>query len=123
MSKLLGLVTLTSAIAAAGLVPAHTAHAQQAAITNIDIEMSRNSSTGPYGVRAEVTNPNDFAVKDIRVHCTILDDKGNKLISYDSTILATFPAKQKIIVPRLDIGAWPAQAARASCTSASAQRI
>ena len=123
MTKLLGLVTLTSAIAAAGLVPAHPAHAQQAAITNIDIEMSRNSSTGPYGVRAEVTNPNDFAVKNIQVRCTMLDDKGNKLKTYDSTILATFPAKQKIIVPRLDVGAWPDQAARASCTSSSAQRI
>jgi hypothetical protein len=123
MTKLLGLVTLTSAIAAAGLVPAQPAHAQQAAITNIDIEMSRNSSTGPYGVRAEVTNPNDFAVKNIQVRCTMLDDKGNKLKTYDSTILATFPAKQKIVVPRLDVGAWPDQAARASCTSSSAQRI
>jgi len=123
MSKLLGLVTLASTLAAAGIIPAAPARAQQAAITNIGIEMSRNSTRGPYGVRAEVTNPNDFAVKDIRVHCTMVDDKGKALKVYDSTILATFPAKQKIIVPRLDVGAWPDQAAKASCISSSAQRV
>jgi hypothetical protein len=121
MTKLLGLVTLTSAIA--GLVPTLPALAQQAAITNIDIEMSRNSSKGSYGVRAEVTNPNDFAVKNIQIRCTMLDTNGNRLKVYDSTILATFPAKQKIVVPRLDVGAWPDQAARASCTSSSAERV
>jgi hypothetical protein len=123
MSKVLGLITLTAAIAAAGLVPAQPALAEQATITNIGIEMARNSSKGPFGVRAEVTNPNEFAVKDIRVHCTMLDGKGNKLAAYDSTILATFPPKQTIVVPRLDVGAWPDQATRASCTSSSAQRI
>ncbi len=123
MTKLLGLVTLTSAIATAGFVPAPPALAQQAAITNIDIEMSRNSGKGPYGVRAEVTNPNDFAVKNIQVRCTMLDNKGNRLKVYNSTILATFPPKQKIVVPRLDVGAWPDQAARASCMSSSAQRV
>ena len=117
MTRFFGLVTLTSALA---ITPAL---AQQAAITNIDIEMSRNAGKGPFGVRAEVTNPNDFAVRDIHVRCTMLDANGNKLIAYDSTILATFPAKQKIVVPRLDVGAWPAQAAKASCMSSSAQRV
>ena len=123
MARFFGLVALSSAIAASGAVLPLPARAQQAAITNIDIEMSRNSSKGPFGVRAEVTNPNEFAVKDIRVHCTMLDGKGNKLAAYDSTILATFPPKQKTVVPRLDVGAWPDQAIRASCTSSSAQRI
>ncbi len=123
MARFLGLMALTSAIAAAAAVSARPAFAQQAAITNIDIEMSRNSSKGPFGVRAEVTNPNEFAVKDIQVHCTMLDRRGNKLKAYDSTILAIFPAKQKIVVPRLDVGAWPDQAIRASCTSSSAGRI
>src|SRR5207245_11193885 len=62
--------------------------------TNIDVKMVRNSSKGPFGVGAEVTNPNDFAVKDVRVRCTMEDDKGNKLIVYDSTILATFPDRK-----------------------------
>jgi hypothetical protein len=123
MARLFGLVALASAIAAAAAVSARPALAQQAAITNIDIEMSRNSRKGPFGVRAEVTNPNEFAVKDIHVHCTIVDGRGNKLKAYDSTILAIFPAKQKIVVPRLDVGAWPDQAIRASCTSSSAERI
>jgi hypothetical protein len=123
MTKLLGLVTLTSALATAGTIAVQPAAAQQAAITNIDIEMSRNTGKGPFGVRAEVTNPNDFAVRDIHVRCTMQDDKGNKLVVYDSTILATFPAKQKIVVPRLDVGAWPAEATKASCTSSSAQRV
>jgi hypothetical protein len=123
MARLFGLVALSSAIAASGAVLPLPARAQQAAITNIDIEMSRNSSKGPFGVRAEVTNPNEFAVKDIRVHCTMLDSNGNKLAAYDSTILATLPPKRKIVVPRLDVGAWPNQAIRATCTSSSAQRI
>ena len=118
MTSLLGLTTLTSA-----LVISSAALAQQAAITNIDVEMSRNGSKGAYGIRAEVTNPNDFAVKDIRVRCIMLDDKGNALVAYDSTILATLPARQKIIVQRLDVGAWPAQAMKATCTSSSAQRV
>jgi len=121
MTRFLGLATLTSALAIANSI--QFAVAQEAAITNIDIEMSRNAGKGAFGVRAEVTNPNDFAVKDIRVRCTMLDGNGNKLVVYDSTILATFPAKQKIVVPRLDVGAWPAQAAKASCTSSSAQRV
>ncbi len=123
MARLPGLVALTSAIASAGAVSPLPALAQQAAITNVVIEMSRNSSKGPFGVRAEVTNPNDFAVKNIRVRCTMVDDSGRILKVYDSTILATFPAKQKIVVPRLDVGAWPAQATRASCTSSSAQQV
>ena len=121
MSRFLGLAPLTSALTIASSI--QFAVAQQAAITNIDIEMSRNAGKGAFGVRAEVTNPNDFAVRDVRVRCTMLDGNGNKLVVYDSTILATFPAKQKIVVPRLDVGAWPAQAAKASCTSSSAQRV
>jgi hypothetical protein len=121
MSRFTGVMALTSAFAV--IVSAPPALAQQAAITNIDIEMSRNAGKGAFGVRAEVTNPNDFAVKDVRVRCTMLDDKGNALVTYDSTILATFPARQKIVVPRLDVGAWPAQAAKASCTSSSAERV
>ena len=116
MTRFLGLVTLTSALAIS------PALAQQA-ITNIDIEMSRNAGNGAFGIRAEVINPNDFAVKDVRVRCTMLDDKGNTLAAYDSTILATFPARQKIIVPRLEVGAWPPQATKATCTSSSAQRV
>ena len=123
MARFFGLMALTSALVAAGTVSPLPARAQQATITNIGIEMSRNSSKGPFGVRAEITNPNEFAVKDVHVHCTMLDRKGNPLKAYDSTILATFPARQKIVVPRLDVGAWPDQAMRASCTSSSAQRI
>jgi hypothetical protein len=128
MTKLLGLVTLTSAIAIAGIGSAQPALAQQAAITNaaitnIDIEMSRDARKGPYGIRAEITNPNDFAVKNIQIRCTVVNNKGRRLKIYDSMILTTFPAKQTIVVPRLDIGAWPEQAARASCTSSSAQRV
>jgi hypothetical protein len=123
MTKLLGLVTLTSAIALAGIGSAQPALAQQAAITNIDIEMSRDARKGSYGIRAEITNPNDFAVKNIQIRCTIVNNKGKRLKVYDSMILTTFPAKQTIVVPRLDIGAWPEQAARASCTSSTAQRV
>ncbi len=120
MTRFSGLMAFTSAIAMLGAVPAL---AQQAAITNIDIEMSRTSTRGPFDVRAEVTNPNDFAVRDIHIHCAVLDQRGNTLKVYDSMILATFPPKQKIVLPRLDVGGWPAQATRASCTSSSAQRV
>ena len=123
MTKLFGLLALTSAITAAATVAPQPARAQQAAITNIDIEMSRNAGKSPFGVRAEVNNPNDFAVKDVHVHCVMLDPKGNQLVAYDSTILAIFPPKQKIVVPRLDVGAWPDQAVKATCTSSSAQRV
>ena len=123
MARLFGLMALATVIAAAGTVSPLPACAQHAAITNIGIEMARNSRKGPFGVRAEVTNPNEFAVKDIHVRCTMLDGKGNALKAYDSTILATIPPRQKIVLPRLDVGGWPDQAMRASCTSSSAQRI
>ena len=123
MTKLFGMLALTSVIAAAAAVAAQPARAQQAAITNIDIELSRTAGKGPFDVRAEVNNPNDFAVKDVHVHCVMQDSKGNRLVAYDSTILAIFPPRQKIVVPRLDVGAWPDQAVKATCTSSSAQRV
>ena len=123
MAKLFKIAMSMAAIAAVGVASAERAVAQQTPITNIDIKMSRNSSKGPFGVSAEVTNPNDFAVKDIHVRCSIEDGQGNKLQIYESTIFAMFPARQKIAIPRLDVGAWPAQAIRASCTSSSAQRM
>jgi hypothetical protein len=123
VAKLFKIAISMAAIAAAGVTPVERAAAQQMAVTNIDIKMSRNSSKGPFSVSAEVTNPNDFAVKDIHVRCSIEDGQGNQLRIYESTIFAVFPARQKITIPRLDVGAWPEQATRASCTSSSAQRM
>jgi hypothetical protein len=112
-----------SMLALVGPLSAQPALAQRAAITNVTIEMSRTTTRSAYNVRAEVTNPNDFAVREINVRCTMLDARGNKLKVYESTILATLPAKQKIVMTRLDIGAWPERATKASCTSSSAQRV
>ncbi len=56
-------------------------------ITNVTINMIKHGGRGSFRIDAKIANPNDFAVFDVRVRCDIKDRRGNKLVSYASTIL------------------------------------
>ena len=92
-------------------------------VTNVEIRLVRTRARGAFRIDATVNNPNDFTVKDVRVNCTMMDRRGRVLHSYQSTILDTFPANRRSVVRKLDIGAWPPDAASASCRSISAKKM
>lgn len=113
-------VLLVAAIAA---LPATRAVAQDSIpLTNIEIRMVR-TSTRPVRVMSESRNPNDFAVRDVDVTCTIKDQTGKELVAYSSTIFETFEPHQRKTTRNLRIGAWPEQGLAALCISKSAKRV
>jgi hypothetical protein len=92
-------------------------------ITNVTITMIRHGGKGSFRVDAKISNPNDFAVFDVHVHCEIRDRRGNRLASYTSTITDAIQAKEVKTVRRLDIGAWPDQGKTATCLSSDAKKL
>ena len=105
-------------------LPVQTAVCQEALqITNITIKMIQHGGRGNFRIDAKITNPNDFAVFDVRVDCNIRDRRGKKLVSYGSTIVDAIQAKEVRTVRRLDIGAWPDQGRTADCLSSKAKRL
>lgn len=105
-------------------LPVQTAVCQEAfQVTNITIKMIKRDGRGNFRIDAEITNPNDFAVFDVRVDCNIRDRRGKKLVSYGSTIVDAIQAKEVRTVRRLDIGAWPDQGRTAYCLSSKAKRL
>jgi hypothetical protein len=105
-------------------LPVQTALCQEAfQITNITIKMIKHSGRGNFRIDAKITNPNDFAVFDVRVDCNIRDRRGKKIVSYGSTIVDAIQAKEVRTVRRLDIGAWPDQGRTADCLSSKAKRL
>jgi hypothetical protein len=107
----------------AGL-PVQTAVCQEAfQITNITIKMIKHSGRGNFRIDAKITNPNDFAVFDVRVDCKIRDRRGKELVSYSSTIVDAIQAREVRTVRRLDIGAWPDRGRTAYCRSLEAKRL
>jgi len=92
-------------------------------ITNVTINMIKHGGRGSFRIDAKIANPNDFAVFDVRVRCNIKDRRGNKLVSYASTILDTFQAKEVRTVRRLGIDAWPDRGRTAFCVSSEAKRL
>src|SRR5260370_8458819 len=92
-------------------------------VTNITIKMIKRDGRGNFRIDAEITNPNDFAVFDVRVACEIRDRRGKKLVSYGSTIVGAIQAKEVRTVPRPDIGAWPDQGSTGYCPSSGAERF
>jgi hypothetical protein len=63
-------------------------------ITNVTITMIRHGGKGNFRVDAKISNPNDFAVFDVHVHCDIRDRRGNNLASYTSTIIDAIQARK-----------------------------
>jgi hypothetical protein len=92
-------------------------------ITNVTINMVRHGGKGTFRIDAKISNPNDFAVFDVHVHCDIRDRRGNSLASYASTIIDAIQAKEVKTVRRLDIGAWPDQGKTAFCLSSEAKKL
>lgn len=114
-------ILIAAAIAA---LPAARAAAQDSIpLTNIEIRMVRTSTKPPVLVTSESRNPNDFAVRDVDVTCTIKDKAGKELVAYSSTIFETFEPHQRKTTKNLRIGAWPEQGLAALCISKSAKRV
>lgn len=99
------------------------AAAQIVALTNIEIRMVKTSTKPPLRITAETRNPNDFAVRDVEVECTIKDKAGTSLATYTSIVYGTMQPNQRATTRNLNIGAWPEQGYAALCISKRAQRI
>jgi hypothetical protein len=99
------------------------ATAQTVPVDNIEIRMVKTSIRPPLRITAETRNPNDFAVRDIEVDCTIKDKAGNDLASYTSTVYGVFQPNQRITTKNLNIGAWPEQGFAALCVSRRGVRV
>jgi hypothetical protein len=97
--------------------------AQIVTVTNIEIRMVKTSKKPPLRITADTRNPNDFAVRDVEVDCTIKDRAGNDLASYTSIIYGTFLPNQRTTTRNLNIGAWPEQGYAALCVSKRGQRV
>src|SRR3977135_3969391 len=105
-------------------LPVQTALCQEAfQITNITIKMIKHSGRGNFRIDAKITNPNDFAVFDVRVDCNIKDGRGKKLVSYGSTIVDAIQAKEVRTIRRIDIGAVPEEGYTSYCVSSKAKRL
>jgi hypothetical protein len=99
------------------------AAAQIVTVTNIEIRMVKTSTKPPLRITADTRNPNDFAVRDVEVDCTIKDKAGNDLAAYTSIIYGTFQPNQRTTTRNLNIGAWPEQGYAALCVSKRGQRV
>jgi hypothetical protein len=97
--------------------------AQIVTVTNIEIRMVKTSKKPPLRITADTRNPNDFAVRDVEVDCTIKDKAGNDLATYTSIIYGTFQPNQRTTTRNLNIGAWPEQGYAALCVSKRGQRV
>jgi hypothetical protein len=107
-------------ISAARIDPAA---AQIVTVTNVEIRMMKTSTKPPLRISAETRNPNDFAVRDVEVECTIKDKAGTTLATYTSIIYGTMQPNQRTTTRSLNIGAWPEQGYAALCLSKRAQRV
>ncbi len=99
------------------------AAAQIVTVTNIEIRMVKTSTRPPLRITADTRNPNDFAVRDVEVDCTIKDKAGKDLATYTSIIYGTFQPNQRSTTRNLNIGAWPEQGYAALCVSKRGQRV
>jgi hypothetical protein len=120
------ILIMTLGLASAGLASAlalQPAAAQSVPVTNIEIRMVKTSTKPPLRVTADTRNPNDFAVRDVEVDCTIKDKAGKDLTTYASTIYGQLLANQRTTTRSLNIGAWPEQGYAALCVSKRAVRV
>jgi hypothetical protein len=99
------------------------AGAQIVPVTNIEIRMVKTSSRPPLRVTADTRNPNDFALRDIEVECTIKDKSGKTLATYTSIIHGVFQPNQRTTTKNLNIGAWPERGYAALCLSTRGARV
>jgi hypothetical protein len=114
---------MIACLIAAWAVRIDPAAAQIVALTNIEIRMVKTSTKPPLRITAETRNPNDFAVRDVEVECTIKDKAGASLATYTSIVYGTMQPNQRTTTRNLNIGAWPEQGYAALCISKRAQRI
>jgi hypothetical protein len=99
------------------------AAAQIVQLTNVEIRMLKTSTRPPLRVTAETRNPNDFAVRDVEVDCTIKDKAGKDLATYTSIIYGVMQPNQRTTTRNLNIGAWPEQGYAALCISKRGTRV
>lgn len=118
-----GFLIISFPIVVLGLARPDPAAAQIVPVTNIEIRMVKTSKKPPLRVTAETRNPNDFAVRDIEVDCTIKDKTGKDLATYTSIIYGVFQPNQRSTTKNLNIGAWPPQGYAALCVSKRGMRV
>lgn len=99
------------------------AAAQIVSVTNIEIRMVKISTRPPLRVTADTRNPNDFAVRDVEVDCTIKDRSGKDVARYTSIIFGVFQPNQRTTTRNLNIGAWPETGYAALCVSRRGTRV
>ena len=114
---------MTACLIGCFAVGADPVAAQIVALTNVEIRMVKTSTKPPLRITADTRNPNDFAIRDVEVECTIKDKAGTTLATYTSVILGTLQANQRTTTRNLNIGAWPEQGYAALCVSKRAQRV
>jgi hypothetical protein len=117
------LITTCAIVAFGFAVRPDPATAQIEQVTNIEIRMVKTSTRPPLRVTAETRNPNDFAVRDIEVNCTIKDKAGNDLATYTSIVYGVFQPNQRTTTKNLNIGAWPEQGFASLCVSRRGVRV
>jgi hypothetical protein len=70
----------------------------------------------------KITNPNDFAVKDVRILCAPSANSGTIFRATSVTIYEIIPAKQTKIVRGITVGPWPEQSTGSRCLTWTAER-
>lgn len=117
------LLTIAFLLLVSFAVPADEAAAQIVQVTNIEIRMVKTSKEPPLRVTAQTRNPNDFAVRDVEVDCTIKDEAGNEVARYTSIIHEVLEPNRRITTKNLNVGAWPETGYAALCVSRRASRV
>ena len=77
---------------------------------------------GIFKADLKISNPNDFDVKDIKVHCIPFANSGTDLAPQNVTIYEIIPRKGTKTFRGFTVGVWPAQAKTAGCTTRAAQK-
>ena len=114
-----------SSVIAAILVglSAHSPSSEDAIrVTNVTIGIIKHGGGDSFRVEARITNPNDFAVFDVRADCDVIDRRGNSLRSFRVTVADAIRARGTRIIRSLDAD-WPEEGRFAHCVSSEAKRL
>jgi hypothetical protein len=115
-------VAAVSALIFAGLIDRSTVTSEEALrLTNVTIQLVRGSRN--LGIEARISNPNGFAVFNVRASCDFRDRQGQIISSSVLTITDAVQANTTRRIQALDAGEWPVQARTADCVLLEAKRL
>ncbi|ETR77897.1 hypothetical protein X566_09695 [Afipia sp. P52-10] len=87
-------------------------------ITLGQVDMSYSNFKGSF----TITNPNGFAIADVRVRCAVYGGSGTSIKDYEFTVYEVVPAKGKKSIQGYKFGYWPDQGKKVGCATAGYQR-